>query len=61
MFTLSLDSQGSEAGLAKLRQEVEEAVGLANDPLEILIAEEENGACSFPQCYFPCSGCRTKR
>lgn len=41
MFTLSLDSQGSEAGLAKLRQEVEETLGLANDPLEILIAEEE--------------------
>ena len=41
MFTLSLDSQASAAGLARLRQEVEEALGLANDPLEILIAEEE--------------------
>ena len=41
MITLSLDSQGSEAGRAKLWHEVEETLGRAEDPLEILIAEEE--------------------
>ena len=41
MFTLSLDSQVSEASLIRLRNEVEEALGREDDPLVILIKCEE--------------------
>lgn len=44
MLVLSLNSQASEASLAKLWQEVETTLGCSDDPLDILIEqEEENG------------------
>lgn len=46
---LSLDSQGSDAQRAALWNEVETVLGRADDPLEILIAEEEDAheGCGF--------------
>lgn len=41
MLVLSLNSQASEASLAKLWQEVESTLGCSDDPLDILIAQEE--------------------
>jgi inorganic pyrophosphatase len=63
MLKLSLDTQGSEAGLASLRIEVELELGQDNDPLDILIAveDQESVGCSFPQCYVSCGACITKR
>ena len=42
MYTVSLDSS-SPAQCARLWQEVETTLGCSDDPLDILIAEEENG------------------